>query len=220
MIQRVLDGQAWIRRLTKEDRRGLTPLLFGHVNPYGFRLDFFFLMIRRPPRSTLFPYTTLFRSGIVEAGHDVLPRKRGGIPPTDPRPYLRLPACGQSDERECASLSRMPAHDRYSGLSRYAQTAQSGASCFKLTARRIASTKPSTVHTHPSTLTSTPNSRAVADVIGPIEAAFTPPTAAAPATATRLRTVDELVNVTQSGVCAAPKIPAAAARAPSGTVVR
>src|SRR2546430_5529908 len=24
---------------------------------------FFFLMIRRPPRSTLFPYTTLFRSG-------------------------------------------------------------------------------------------------------------------------------------------------------------
>src|SRR6266498_2747918 len=26
------------------------------------RLRFFFLMIRRPPRSTLFPYTTLFRS--------------------------------------------------------------------------------------------------------------------------------------------------------------
>src|ERR1017187_10765887 len=25
-------------------------------------LGFFFLMIRRPPRSTLFPYTTLFRS--------------------------------------------------------------------------------------------------------------------------------------------------------------
>src|SRR6266567_4720127 len=25
-------------------------------------IDFFFLMIRRPPRSTLFPYTTLFRS--------------------------------------------------------------------------------------------------------------------------------------------------------------
>src|SRR2546430_8924441 len=31
---------------------------------------FFFLMIRRPPRSTLFPYTTLFRSpsGEVEPG--------------------------------------------------------------------------------------------------------------------------------------------------------
>src|SRR3712207_8761755 len=39
--------------------------------------DFFFLMIRRPPRSTLFPYTTLFRSqtpldipcGLGEAAH-------------------------------------------------------------------------------------------------------------------------------------------------------
>src|SRR2546427_6854540 len=31
---------------------------------------FFFLMIRRPPRSTLFPYTTLFRSGLLEAHAD------------------------------------------------------------------------------------------------------------------------------------------------------
>src|SRR4051794_41756176 len=30
---------------------------------YTFFMFFFFLMIRRPPRSTLFPYTTLFRSG-------------------------------------------------------------------------------------------------------------------------------------------------------------
>src|SRR3989442_9551290 len=30
-------------------------------------LLFFFLMIRRPPRSTLFPYTTLFRSSLVGA---------------------------------------------------------------------------------------------------------------------------------------------------------
>src|SRR5439155_21065196 len=28
----------------------------------SFNLQFFFLLIRRPPRSTLFPYTTLFRS--------------------------------------------------------------------------------------------------------------------------------------------------------------
>src|SRR5256885_6325252 len=28
-------------------------------------------MIRRPPRSTLFPYTTLFRSGILTGGGDV-----------------------------------------------------------------------------------------------------------------------------------------------------
>src|SRR2546427_1751460 len=30
---------------------------------------FFFLMIRRPPRSTLFPYTTLFRSRSRRAPH-------------------------------------------------------------------------------------------------------------------------------------------------------
>src|SRR5258708_24841747 len=31
-------------------------------------LSFFFLMIRRPPRSTLFPYTTLFRSRVRQRG--------------------------------------------------------------------------------------------------------------------------------------------------------
>src|SRR3712207_9439959 len=31
---------------------------------------FFFLMIRRPPRSTLFPYTTLFRSARRRPGGD------------------------------------------------------------------------------------------------------------------------------------------------------
>src|SRR6266540_1717353 len=30
---------------------------------------FFFLMIRRPPRSTLFPYTTLFRAGLLPLLH-------------------------------------------------------------------------------------------------------------------------------------------------------
>src|SRR2546428_6389954 len=49
---------------------------------------FFFLMIRRPPRSTLFPYTTLFRSeahrhagfetGVEEAGQG---RAAVGVPP-------------------------------------------------------------------------------------------------------------------------------------------
>src|SRR5215475_15618922 len=42
----------------------------------------FFLMIRRPPRSTLFPYTTLFRSG---GGRDGRLRPRAGrlrrVPP-------------------------------------------------------------------------------------------------------------------------------------------
>src|SRR2546422_8604768 len=35
------------------------------------RVFFFFLMIRRPPRSTLFPYTTLFRS----LGMDRVPQR-------------------------------------------------------------------------------------------------------------------------------------------------
>src|SRR2546426_1879424 len=55
-------------------------------------------MIRRPPRSTLFPYTTLFRSTVTNAQHDdnepahrlvcVMQRHRRGtvhaMPPTDP----------------------------------------------------------------------------------------------------------------------------------------
>src|SRR5205085_12655818 len=32
---------------------------------YLLSFSFFFLMIRRPPRSTLFPYTTLFRSALL-----------------------------------------------------------------------------------------------------------------------------------------------------------
>src|SRR5260221_1354237 len=35
---------------------------FRSCTQYCLQLLFFFLMIRRPPRSTLFPYTTLFRS--------------------------------------------------------------------------------------------------------------------------------------------------------------
>src|SRR5688572_32644663 len=34
---------------------------------FYFVLFFFFVMIRRPPRSTLFPYTTLFRSSAYDA---------------------------------------------------------------------------------------------------------------------------------------------------------
>src|SRR2546426_11470144 len=38
----------------------LLVILLSFFSPLHFL--FFFLMIRRPPRSTLFPYTTLFRS--------------------------------------------------------------------------------------------------------------------------------------------------------------
>src|SRR3970282_2787913 len=36
--------------------------MIRHVDIVSVLSFFFFLMIRRPPRSTLFPYTTLFRS--------------------------------------------------------------------------------------------------------------------------------------------------------------
>src|SRR3970282_1116908 len=58
-----------------------------HHNPHKpFRraapvlLVFFFLMIRRPPRSTLFPYTTLFRSKAVLIGKDRFPAVIGMKP--------------------------------------------------------------------------------------------------------------------------------------------
>src|ERR1041385_9336493 len=38
-------------------------MMFGVLTCCLVYFVFFFLMIRRPPRSTLFPYTTLFRSG-------------------------------------------------------------------------------------------------------------------------------------------------------------
>src|SRR6266705_3713470 len=40
-------------------------------------LVFFFLMIRRPPRSTLFPYTTLFRSRRGHGAHRRRPTPPG-----------------------------------------------------------------------------------------------------------------------------------------------
>src|SRR5215467_15383719 len=41
----------------------------------------FFLMIRRPPRSTLFPYTTLFRSGRYHPG--ISPDSAKPVPPCE-----------------------------------------------------------------------------------------------------------------------------------------
>jgi hypothetical protein len=40
MLQQVVAEQAWEERLTRHDRRGITPLFYGHINPYGiFPLD-------------------------------------------------------------------------------------------------------------------------------------------------------------------------------------
>lgn len=40
LLQQVLAGPTWAKKLTAEDRRGLTALFWSNVNPYGtFRLD-------------------------------------------------------------------------------------------------------------------------------------------------------------------------------------
>src|SRR3712207_7235341 len=46
------------------------------TDPNRLLLLLFFLMIRRPPRSTLFPYTTLFRSSILSGPTSHAPRAR------------------------------------------------------------------------------------------------------------------------------------------------
>src|SRR5262249_61457047 len=61
-------------------------LLLCHLRPLPLFLPthflFFFLMIRRPPRSTLFPYTTLFRSQPIRPAPDQgrACRRRAGHP--------------------------------------------------------------------------------------------------------------------------------------------
>jgi len=41
LIQRVLQDDTLLSRLTPADLRGLSPLFFGHINPYGlFFLDY------------------------------------------------------------------------------------------------------------------------------------------------------------------------------------
>src|SRR3712207_9115357 len=72
---------------------------------------FFFLMIRRPPRSTLFPYTTLFRSG-RRPGRRHLRSRRAGHPGPDgdvPRAGLRVPlgwGAARSEEHTSELQSR------------------------------------------------------------------------------------------------------------------
>ncbi len=35
LVQKVLEEKEWLSKMQPEDFRGLTPLFYGHVNPYG-----------------------------------------------------------------------------------------------------------------------------------------------------------------------------------------
>src|SRR6266480_5716474 len=98
------------------------------TSPSPSNCSFFFLMIRRPPRSTLFPYTTLFRSGredlrlhAGQMGHEVddgastrsVQELRGGPRSThvlvakDRRPGHRARSLGRrSDEALAVRVAR------------------------------------------------------------------------------------------------------------------
>src|SRR5438552_14840756 len=65
-----------------------------------FLFLFFFLMIRRPPRSTLFPYTTLFRSS----------RGGPGSKPGRRQPGERRPRAAERRSEEHTSELQSPDH--------------------------------------------------------------------------------------------------------------
>src|SRR5260221_11324482 len=80
--------------------------------PFSYCFFFFFLMIRRPPRSTLFPYTTLFRS------------ESSSVPTTLPTAYDVYPLDGRHDGgyytvKDCVTidvLPRTPGNNVYVGF--------------------------------------------------------------------------------------------------------
>src|SRR2546430_7156629 len=72
-------------------------------------------MIRRPPRSTLFPYTTLFRSHFTRirpglARHDIHHRRLAGAVRSDDRPQFAF----LNDERDRKSTRLNSSHSQIS----------------------------------------------------------------------------------------------------------
>src|SRR2546429_8304479 len=71
--------------------------LSPHTQALFVSISFFFLMIRRPPRSTLFPYTTLFRSVPAAASSRSRRRPSRSAPRTCPS---RPRSCRKQDRSE------------------------------------------------------------------------------------------------------------------------
>src|SRR2546425_11549560 len=78
------------------------------ISPHSF----FFLMIRRPPRSTLFPYTTLFRSlGLIHGPHPAFTQKAHD--PVTPDAWREFPlivfsrVCRYAARECCVRIERL-----------------------------------------------------------------------------------------------------------------
>src|SRR3712207_8944840 len=75
---------------------------------------FFFLMIRRPPRSTLFPYTTLFRSQEAGEGEDRAATELGGPEAAARHGHRRSPRPRPAGRNGLRRHPRVPPADRKS----------------------------------------------------------------------------------------------------------
>src|SRR5206468_12126037 len=97
-------------------------LLWSLSFSFPLSFTFFFLMIRRPPRSTLFPYTTLFRSSFSPATpanckiHHVMPtgrkKRRLFLLPVLLLPLLPLGPSREKRDRKSTRLNS--SHDQIS----------------------------------------------------------------------------------------------------------
>src|SRR5215475_1362516 len=75
-----------------------------NLGQYLVARGFFFLMIRRPPRSTLFPYTTLFRSAMRRSsGVSTTTRS---LTPSSATSFFEPPASTRSEEHTSELQSR------------------------------------------------------------------------------------------------------------------
>src|SRR3712207_8316514 len=80
-------------------------------------MTLFFLMIRRPPRSTLFPYTTLFRSLDVLARGDVaLHQRRVGLGDGGERLHLLRRDAAERQDRKSTRLNSSHANISYAAF--------------------------------------------------------------------------------------------------------